>query len=440
MVPQSMPESPIVPPTFEPIDELIDGATTVSIPDRVVQFEYCISLVLVTIIGKSEPIHLTPRQFTFWRSIPYQLITLLTGWWGLPWGPLLTIRTFFRNLFSGNRFGLVMGVMLAALSTAQAGIYSPNIAPLFEPGASGNIVPLSFDGFRRELADQMLLGISGPTESPARKALITRTDALLARPESELSQDELAELTANLLRLRKLDPALPLLRQLSRDRRMNFVLLAHLATLHQLREEYGDAIAAQEVARSEFPDEMANFTPAQLAWYKRLEREYVLRLLRLRRNEPSRIGPAASVDDLFAGVKFVDESGGYTPGQLAAVERAKLPSDALAIVQQLLLWTPEDSRLFWLLGELYQADNQLIAAAKIFDECVDTRRFQNETLIAHRHRIHEVILAQTPEPESFLPSTQRTAIVGGLAGLIVLGLVIVQIRETRRRWRAKGRS
>ena len=50
-------------------------------------------------------------------------------------------------------------------------------------------------------------------------------------------------------------------------------------------------------------------------------------------------------------VRFANDGGIYQPGALATAERAKLPPDAIAIVQQLLLWYPTDSRLYWLLGE-----------------------------------------------------------------------------------------
>src|SRR5262249_9699783 len=53
--------------------------------------------------------------------------------------------------------------------------------------------------------------------------------------------------------------------------------------------------------------------------------------------------------------RFVGESGAFEVGTLAVAEKAKLPPDALDIVQQLLVWLPDDLRLYWLLGELYNA-------------------------------------------------------------------------------------
>ncbi|VTR97440.1 tetratricopeptide repeat protein [Tuwongella immobilis] len=411
---------------------------------RTVQFEYCISLGIVTLQCQSEPIHLAPGERAFWRSLPYQFVNGLLGWWGVPWGPLLTLRAMACNLFGGIRLaGLILLALLLCPTTGHAGIYAPDLTPLFEPGSTGTMTPLPFDAFRRELADRMLLGAppaEGTPDIPARQELLNRTQPLLGKPTADLTIAEMETLSANLLRLRKLDVAFPLLRQFSRDRRANFALLANLAALHQLREEYPAAVAAQEIARSEFPDELPGFTPEQRTWYKRLEREYVLRLLRLRRSEPPRVGPAETWDDLFAGVTFLDDAGQYTPGQLAASDREKLPADAIAIVQQLLLWSPEDSRLYWLLAELYAANNELQAASRILDECVDSRRFQNSTLIDHRHRIREAIQARIPPDESFLPSRERTLIVGMIGGSIMLVLLVLQIRVTLRRLRKRRQS
>jgi hypothetical protein len=67
-------------------------------------------------------------------------------------------------------------------------------------------------------------------------------------------------------------------------------------------------------------------------------------------------------------VRFVGPDGKYQAGALAPEEAKKLPADAVDIVQQLLLWMPHDHRLYWLLGELYNARGEYATAYKIFDE------------------------------------------------------------------------
>ena len=73
--------------------------------------------------------------------------------------------------------------------------------------------------------------------------------------------------------------------------------------------------------------------------------EYHLKLVRLRLKERGR---ADVLDDLF-GVKYAGE-----PGEMAEVERKKLPDNAVAVVEQLALWLPADGRLLWQLGRTGQ--------------------------------------------------------------------------------------
>jgi hypothetical protein len=65
----------------------------------------------------------------------------------------------------------------------------------------------------------------------------------------------------------------------------------------------------------------------------------------------------------FSGRRLPWESGKIPPN-----ERAKLPKDAVAVVQQLLVWTPEDARLIWLLAELLNAEGDTESAATVLSE------------------------------------------------------------------------
>src|SRR5262249_27668567 len=73
-------------------------------------------------------------------------------------------------------------------------------------------------------------------------------------------------------------------------------------------------------------------------------------------------------------VQFVGESGRFEPGKIAAAEKAKLPKDAILVVEQLLIWMPDDLRLYWQLGELFNAEGDTEAAKLIFKEFL--RKYQ----------------------------------------------------------------
>lgn len=80
-------------------DEL---AAAVRAGGRFVFFEYCISLGVVTLRRPSDVYFLRPGQWGWWRGLPYSLISLLLGWWGLPWGLIYTPIALAGN-FSGGR-------------------------------------------------------------------------------------------------------------------------------------------------------------------------------------------------------------------------------------------------------------------------------------------------------------------------------------------------
>jgi len=68
---------------------------------RFVFFEYTISLVFLTLRRPSDIYFLRAGERTFLRSLPYSLLSLLLGWWGLPWGIIYTPLSIFLNLSGG---------------------------------------------------------------------------------------------------------------------------------------------------------------------------------------------------------------------------------------------------------------------------------------------------------------------------------------------------
>ena len=68
---------------------------------RFVFFEYTISLIFLTLRRPSNVYFLRARETAFLRSLPYCLISLFLGWWGLPWGIIYTPLTIILNLSGG---------------------------------------------------------------------------------------------------------------------------------------------------------------------------------------------------------------------------------------------------------------------------------------------------------------------------------------------------
>jgi hypothetical protein len=69
---------------------------------RFVFFESCISFGVVTWRRPSDIFFLRARERGLARGLPYTLLTLLLGWWGIPWGLVYTPRALLTNLSGGQ--------------------------------------------------------------------------------------------------------------------------------------------------------------------------------------------------------------------------------------------------------------------------------------------------------------------------------------------------
>ena len=69
---------------------------------RFVFYEYCISLMVVTWRRPSDVYFLRPSEIGILRGLPYTLVSLFFGWWGVPWGLIYTPLTMLTNLTGGR--------------------------------------------------------------------------------------------------------------------------------------------------------------------------------------------------------------------------------------------------------------------------------------------------------------------------------------------------
>lgn len=347
---------------------------------------------------------------------------------------------------------LLMAFASSSLSATRAGLYTTTGLPEGPYLEDGIIKPLAFKPFQ-ELLSRYFAEVVSP-QTAVHKEFQHRRQAFAARAKSNsLSLEEQIDYSACLLRLRAYDEAIQLLTPLAIRERGNFMVLANLACAYQLAGRLERALEYLQQVRDVWPPEWPGLPKEQYDWLKEAE-SYHLKLVRLRYRESMRRLPGKhpdSLDQLFGDEKsplrFVGESGNYEAGKLAASERAKLPKNALAIVQQLLIWFPDDTRLYWLLGELYNAQGDMVAAAAVFENCVWSRRYDAPDLREHRKLVQEakpanesVQLEDEPKvtasarPE-FLPGKEKLWIVGSVAGLFIAVLAYFQIREIRRRRR-----
>ena len=368
-------------------------------------------------------------------------------------------------------------VALALAVPARAGIYSPNEPFLFELDEKGFARPIQFSGgfdlIRAELRD-IAIPPKNPTDrpNPGRQKVLDRVKEFVARGVANLNENDLAILSADLIRLNNDRAATNVLQP--RAARGGFVVYMHMARARAGQGDWQDAVERERIALSDFPTTYGRYTKPQLAWLKRVEREYYLPFLS-RRAEEARggrgrlAGRIEEPDELFPTapaprkpenpLRFIGPDGTYIAGGIADAERKKLPPDALAIVQQLVLWHPFDGRLYWLLGELYNADGDVETAFAILDECTNALAVTNETIKEHRRLLktaaESVVTARKEQQDRAKKQAEEEAaqraqderdywkrfwwILAGGVALVVL-LVYYQFREVGRRLRrARGR-
>lgn len=86
---------------------------------RFVIYPYCISLVVVTFKRFSNIYFVRAEDGHAGRIALYTLISLVLGWWGIPWGPIYTIQSIAANLGGGK---IVTQEVLASLRPSPAPI------------------------------------------------------------------------------------------------------------------------------------------------------------------------------------------------------------------------------------------------------------------------------------------------------------------------------
>ncbi len=266
--------------------------------------------------------------------------------------------------------------LLIALPGAHAGLYYSA-----ESYAS---LPAQWRGF---LLDQRLLrniAVKPKLEvesSPLRLRYRQEADKLEVRAKKEkLTADELADLGAIHVRLGEADRAVELLRQAHEAHPNHFAIVANLGAAWQMLGDYRQAEASLEQAVRLAPGKLTPFEQAHL------------KLVRARAR-----GQAGELDDLF-GIRFVNDKNAYEPGKLAAIQMKKLPSNAVAVTQQLALWLPADGPLLWQLGELANAHGDFRNAAAMMEGCVVQFGMNHPTLRKHRQLLRDA-LDKLPAPK-----------------------------------------
>lgn len=69
---------------------------------KLVCYHYCVSLVVMTFRRSSDIYYIPAGESTIAKGLPWTLLTVLLGWWGIPWGPIYSVQSLIVN-FSGGK-------------------------------------------------------------------------------------------------------------------------------------------------------------------------------------------------------------------------------------------------------------------------------------------------------------------------------------------------
>jgi tetratricopeptide (TPR) repeat protein len=313
----------------------------------------------------------------------------------------------------------------------------------------------TFASFRNIVADS-----AEGIPLPPRPAYLSRVAQLEAkRQQEDLTVRECIELGGCYLRLLKREEAIGVLESARAREPKNALVLANLALANQMLDLYDRAINYEEQALANWPATQEGFSPEQWQWFQRVEK-YQLLLMRLRHREALRDTRKTfeDVDALFPNFTFQGNKDDYGPGPAGPGQwGAELPPDAPRIVEQLLIWLPLDNRLYWLLGEVLNAQGKVADAATVLDDLVAKRKYAPPGDLVHKHwRVLREAKspggeATTFEQASSSPAADSPAqsgdsnwlpnwrhiLVGFVAGIIITVLVQMQWREYTRRRQTK---
>ncbi len=267
------------------------------------------------------------------------------------------------------------GILLLAWCTASAD------AGLYYSGEQYASLPTQWRGFLLDHRALRNIAVKPKIESEAgllRTHYRREADKLQARVRSQAelgnkNLDDLADLGALYVRLGEFERAIELLGPAQRAHPNHFALAANLGTAWQLQGDLRQAGAALEEAVRLAPGKLLTLEEAHL------------KLVRLRQQKS-----AGELDDLF-GIRFLNDKDAYEPGKLAAAQMKKLPTKAVAVVQQLALWLPADGPLLWQLGELANAHGDFRNGAAMLEGCVVQFGMTNPTLRKHRHVLRDAV-------------------------------------------------
>ncbi|HET6176633.1 MAG TPA: hypothetical protein VFE61_06865 [Candidatus Sulfotelmatobacter sp.] len=85
---------------------------------KLVCYSYCISLVVITFRRSSDVYYIPAGESAVPKGLPWTLLSVVAGWWGIPWGPIFTIQSLVTNFQGGKDITADFSAHLARATAA----------------------------------------------------------------------------------------------------------------------------------------------------------------------------------------------------------------------------------------------------------------------------------------------------------------------------------
>jgi len=69
---------------------------------KFVIYQYAVSVVILSFKQGTDIYFVRSTENAVVKGLPYTLLTLVAGWWGIPFGPILSAMALFNNLKGGK--------------------------------------------------------------------------------------------------------------------------------------------------------------------------------------------------------------------------------------------------------------------------------------------------------------------------------------------------
>jgi hypothetical protein len=87
---------------------------------KLVVYQYCISILVITFRRASGVYFIPAGESAISKGLPWVLLTVIAGWWGIPWGPIFSIQSLITNFQGGKDITAQFSGGLSPVSVPQA--------------------------------------------------------------------------------------------------------------------------------------------------------------------------------------------------------------------------------------------------------------------------------------------------------------------------------